>query len=73
MAWKKKQHPAIQIQCLQNYVEIKRKLTKFNPIELFRDKEVDDMYKTIVNILCKLIDMYVQKILCRTRKKKVKV
>lgn len=58
---------------MKNYVEIKRKLTKFNPIELFRNKEVDDMYKTIVNILCKLIDIYVQKILCRTRKKKIKV
>lgn len=45
---------------------------EFSYIELFRAKEVDDMYKMMVNMLYYFLDKYVPKIECKTRKKKVK-
>ena len=55
-----------------NYVEMKNELAQFDWIELFRDKEVDEMYRILVRILCDLIDKYVPKIACNVGKRKVK-
>ena len=55
-----------------NYVEIRRELDEIDWIELFSDKEVEEMYQILVGILCDLIDKYVPKIVCNVGKRKPK-
>lgn len=55
-----------------NYAEIRRELEEVNWNELFRNKEVEEMYQILVNILCDLIDKYVPKIVCNLARKKHK-
>ena len=55
-----------------NYVEIRRELSEINWVELFRDREVEEMYQILVGILCELIDKYVPKTVCSAGKRKPK-
>ena len=55
-----------------NYVEIRRELSEINWVELFRDREVEEMYQILVGILCELTDKYVPKTVCSAGKRKTK-
>ena len=55
-----------------NFVEIRRELSEINWQVLFADKNVEEMYQILVNILCDLIDKYVPLIRCTKGKRKPK-